>query len=74
MLSRKRVKSHTLSVSKNEKKKHAYTTRKALTSKETNRHQIKQLTIMGVSSQNISKQNEPGGLYPFGKRPVNSQL
>ena len=35
---------------------------------------IKQLTIIGGSPQKTSKQKEPGGLYPLGKRPVNNQL
>lgn len=38
------------------------------------RQVIQLLTIIGSSPQNGSKQNEPGGLYPFGKTPVNNQL
>jgi hypothetical protein len=39
-----------------------------------NTHKNKLLTIIGVSSQKRSKQNDPGGPYPFGKTPVNNQL
>lgn len=38
------------------------------------KNKVTQLTIIGWSAQKRSKQNDPGGLYPLGSRPVNNQL